>query len=436
MALESKHGNVTEQLCQSVTLPKMIKVRQKFDETHINPQDISAVTALGLSRDAIKNKIAPGMRVAITCGSRGIANIGLIVKAVVDFVKSCGAEPFVFAAMGSHGGATKEGQLDILRSYGVTEKTMGCPVTATMETVYLGDTEEGSPVYVDKSAFEADGIILCGRIKAHTTFRAPYESGLIKMAVIGMGKQHGAESVHESGFINMGRILPQFGRVIFNRVNILAGVGIIENAFDQTYQLHCLTPDEIWEKEPELLKLAKSKMGRIWIEKADVLVVDKIGKNYSGDGMDPNVTGTFASPESADDGSPGPIRAQNTVVLDLSDETHGNANGIGMADVTTKRLIDKIDVDITYPNAVTSTLVNIVKIPVFTHSDRDSIRLGLRICNMIDKEHPRIVRIKNTMELEYIWVSEALLDEVKAHPQMEVIGEAEEWPFDENGNLF
>lgn len=436
MAFESSKDSVIERLVTDVTLPKMVRVHQKFDSTHIEPADIPAVIREQLGREELKSKIKPGMSIAITCGSRGINNIAIIVKAIVDFVKEQGAEPFVFPSMGSHGGATPEGQLEILRSYHVTEETMGCPIRATMETVYLGDTVEGSPVFQDKYAHEADGVILCGRIKAHTSFRGPYESGLLKMAVIGMGKQHGAESVHESGFQNMGRVMPQFARVIFDHTNILAGVGIIENAYDQTYKLAALGKEEIWEKEPELLKEANRKLGRIWIDKADVLVVDRLGKNVSGDGMDPNVSGTFGSPGRRPNGEPGPIQAQRTVVLDLTDESHGNFNGIGCADVTTKRLVDKSNVDLTYPNALTSTLVNMVKMPIFTHSDENAIRLAVRVCNMIDKEHPRIVRIENTMELAHIWVSEALVDEVKAHPNLELDGELEDWGFDENGNLW
>ena len=436
MAFESSPNSVVEQLCQSVSLPKMVRVHQKFDPTHFEPEELPAVVHAQLERENIRSQIRPGMSVAITCGSRGIANIAIIVRAIVDLVKECGANPFVFPAMGSHGGATPEGQLEVLRSYHVTEETMGCPIRATMETVYLGDTVEGKPVYSDKYAHEADGVILCGRIKPHTSFRGPYESGLLKMAVIGMGKQHGAESVHESGFQNMGRIMPQFARVVFDHTNILAGVGIIENAYDQTYKIAALDAQEIWEQEPVLLQEANRMMGRLWIEKADVLVVDRLGKNISGDGMDPNVSGTFGSPGRQRNEVPGPICAQRTVVLDLTDESHGNANGIGVADVTTKRLIDKTDVDITYPNALTSTLVNMVKMPIFSHSDQGAIRLAVRICNEIDKEHPRIVRIANTMEIGHIWVSEALIDEVKAHPNLELEGEPEAWPFDEKGNLW
>lgn len=230
--------------------------------------------------------------------------------------------------------------------------------------------------------------------------------------------------------------MPQFARVVFDNANIVAGVGIIENAYDQTYKIAALNAAEIWEQEPELLKEANRMLGRIWVEKADVLVVDRLGKNISGDGMDPNVSGTFGSPGRPRNGEPGPILAQRTVVLDLTDESHGNFNGIGVADVTTKRLVDKADVDTTYPNAVTSTLVNMAKMPVFAHTDENAIKLAVRVCNMIDKQNPRIVRIANTMELSHIWVSEALVEEVKNNPHLELDGELEDWGFDENGNLW
>lgn len=436
MAFESSPNSILEQLCKTVTLPKMVQVHQRFDSTHIDVADLPNLVKTQLGRDNVRSKIKPGMTVAVTCGSRGIANIAVIVRAIVDFVKEQGANPFVFPAMGSHGGATAEGQIEVLKSYNVTEETMGCPIRATMETVYLGQTVEGSPVYQDKYAHEADGVILCGRIKAHTSFRGSYESGLLKMSVIGMGKQHGAETVHKSGFQNMGRIMPQFARVVFDNTNILAGVGIIENAYDQTYKIATLDADEIWEQEPVLLKEANQLLGRIWIDKADVLVVDKLGKNISGDGMDPNVSGTFGSPGRQANGQRGPIFAQRTVVLDLTDESHGNFNGIGVADVTTRRVIDKSDVDTTYPNALTSTLVNMVKMPIFAHSDAGAIRLAARVCNMIDEDHLRIVRIHNTLELGHIWVSESMLDEVRANPHMEIEGPAKDWAFDDKGNLW
>ncbi|WP_409968805.1 lactate racemase domain-containing protein [Bengtsoniella intestinalis] len=436
MALESKPNSVIEQLSQDITLPKMVKVHQSFDTTCIPKDEISSVVQSQLANEAIASKIQPGMRIAITCGSRGVNNIDTMLKAIVDFVKSKGAEPFIFPAMGSHGGATAQGQIDVLSSYHVTEETMGCPICASMETVHIGTTVEGSSVHIDRYAHEADGVILCGRIKAHTSFRGAYESGLIKMSVIGLGKQHGAESVHSTGFENMARVMPQFARVVFDNTNIICGVGSLENAYDDTFKIIGLTPDEIWAQEPDLLNEAKNRMGRIWIDKTDVLVVDKIGKNISGDGMDPNITGTFACPDTACDGKPGPLTAQKCVVLDLTDETHGNANGVGLADVTTKRLVDKTDVDLSYPNAVTATVLSTMKIPMFTHSDISAIRLAVRTCNCIDHKNPEIIRIENSNDLGHIWVSAALIPQVEAHPNLSLDGKLEDWGFDEKGNLW
>ena len=278
---------------------------------------------------------------------------------------------------------------------------------------------------------EADAIILCGRIKAHTAFRGPYESGLYKMAVIGLGKQHGAEKVHECGFGPLGTLLPTIAKVVFENTKIIGGIGVIENAFEQTCKLKALTTEEITREEPALLQVAKEKMGKIYVDNLDVLVVDRIGKDISGDGMDPNITGRFAV-----DSVQGDKSIQRIAVLDLTEDTHGNCNGIGLADVTTRRLVDKVDVDVTYPNVITSTVTCTPKIPLFTHTDKSCIQIALKTCNNIDRLKPRIVRIQDTANLEKIWVSEALLEEVAAHPNLEVLGQAEEWPFDDTGNLW
>lgn len=433
MAMQStRENNMVTHLCKDVPLPNMVRVMQKFDEHHIVVEDIPKIITQQLSRPEIKDQIRPGMKIAIPCGSRGVANIAVITKAIVDFVKSCGGEPFVFPAMGSHGGATAEGQTEIIHGYGVTEAYLGCPICATMETVVVGHLESGMPVYVDRFAYEADGVILSGRIKAHTAFRGPHESGIMKMAVIGMGKQKGAETVHESGFAHMGTLMPQVAKVIFDHVNIIAGVGMIENAFDETYEIHALTKQEIWDKEPELLQKAKRLMGRIFFDHVDVLVVDRIGKDISGDGMDPNVTGRFACADSASGG----IDVSRVVVLDLTDETHGNANGIGMADITTQRALTKIDIDAMYPNAVTSTVLDVVKVPLVTHSDKTAIQLALRACNGVDRQNPYIVRIRDTMHLKEIYISEAMLEDARACPHIEIMGEPTPWNFLDNGNLW
>lgn len=430
--LDITKNNLVTQLCSDVKLPKMIKVRQHFDEVHIKTEDIPVVVRKQLEQRKIAQRIKPGMTVAITSGSRGVANVAIITKAIVDFLKEKGAKPFVFPAMGSHGGATSEGQLEVLTSYGVTEEFIGCPIRSSMETVQVGFRNDGKPVFVDKIAAEADGIVLCGRIKAHTAFRGRYESGLLKMAAIGMGKQHGAEVIHESGFDHMARLLPEVARVIFDNTNILFGVGLLENAYEQTYKIVGLTPDEIWEKEPELLIDAKSKMGKILFDNIDVLVVDRIGKDISGDGMDPNITGRFACQNAATGG----INIQRIVVLGLTEATCHNGNGIGMADITTQRCAKDINLDITYLNALTSTVLEVVKIPLFTESDKTAIQLAVKTCNEIDKNAPRIVRIRDTMYLDNIYISEALLPEAKKLERITIEGEPEDWKFNEDGNLF
>lgn len=430
MALETKkQGNVVTGLASAVKLPDMARVKQLLDHSHIETADIPGLVRRELER--LRGRIGPGNTVAITCGSRGVANIAVIIRAIADFVKECGGSPFVFPAMGSHGGATAEGQLEILASYHVTEETMGCPIRATMEVVQVGETPQGMPVYVDRYAACADAIILCGRVKAHTAFRGPYESGIMKMAVIGMGKQKGAETVHRNGFRELGAMLPVIGRVVLEHSPVIGALALVENAFDQTCIIKGMTKEEIFQEEPKLLAASKERLGRIYFDNIDVLVVDRIGKDISGDGMDPNITGRFAVPYMNEG-----IKVQHIAVLDLTKESHGNCNGLGLADVTTKRLVDKIDVDCTYPNVVTSTVLCTPKIPLFTHSDRSCIQIALGTCNYIDRENPRLVRIQDTMHLEEIWISRAMLEEAKQLREVEVLAEPQPWPFDEEGNLW
>lgn len=431
MALDFK-GDVVSALAGTIELPRMVRVKQLLDGSHFEPEEIPGIVHAQLDRPEMRERIRPGMSVAITCGSRGVANIAIITKAIVDFVKECGGVPFVFPAMGSHGGATAEGQLGILTGYGVTEEFIGCPIRSSMEVVQVGNREDnGRPVYIDKYASEADGIILCGRVKAHTAFRGPYESGILKMAVIGMGKQKGAEQCHQDGFSEMAYDLPQIAKVIFDNTNILGAVALGENAFDQTCIIEGLLKEEVFDREPDILTRTKERLGKIYFDDIDVLVVDRIGKDISGDGMDPNITGRFAVSH-----VPTSKNVQHIAVLDLTEETHGNCNGLGLADVTTSRLVNKIDVDATFPNVVTSTVLCTPRIPLFTRSDEDCIKIALRTCNFIDRENPRIVHIQDTMRLEEIYISEAMLEEAKNNPNVEILSEPEAWPFDENGNLW
>lgn len=422
---------VVADLVKDTYVPKMFRIRQSFPRPRIDPKDIPEVIAGLLNQDKFASRVKPGMRIAITAGSRGVANVALTTKCIVDFCKSRGAKPFVVPAMGSHGGATAEGQRAILEGYGVTEEYIGCPIVSSMEVKKIGVNAEGKEVFIDKNAAESDGIILGCRIKPHTAFRGPYESGLMKMMAIGLGKQHGAEQVHEEGFKNMAKNVPLFGRCILQNAPILFGVPTIENAFDETCKIVAVAAEEIDDLEPVLLQEAFSYMPRILVDECDVLVVDQIGKNFSGDGMDPNITGTFCSEYAT-----GGIRAQRVVVLDLSPETHGNGIGLGYSSATTKRVFDQLDLPSMYPNAITCTVLGGVRIPIVMESDREAIQVCIKTCNEIDKTRPRVVRIPNSLHLEHIMLSESYWEEAQANPAITIESEPEYLPFDEDGNLW
>lgn len=422
---------VVSKLCENVELPKMIKVRQNFKRPTIAAESIAQYIADRLSDEKFRGLIQPGMRIAITVGSRGIANIAVITRALADFVRLCGGEPFIVPAMGSHGGATAQGQREVIESYGVTERTMGCPIVSSMETVYIGDTEDGHPVRMDRHAYEADGIIVAGRVKPHTAFRGPFESGLMKMMTIGLGKQEGAELCHQEGFGVMAKLVPMFAKLMMEKSNIILGLAIVENAYDETAMLEPMLPHEIEQREPALLLRAKELMPRILFDETDVLIVDTIGKNFSGDGHDPNITGRFLTPYAN-----GGIRSQRMVILDLSEESHGNACGVGLADITTRRLFNKTNLEATYPNVITSTVLHAANIPLIMDNDADAVKLAVRSLNGVDRSKVRIVRIPNSLHIEHIMISEALLPEALAEENLTVLGEAEPFAFDENGNLF
>jgi hypothetical protein len=340
--------------------------------------------------------------------------------------------------MGSHGGATGEGQRALIEGYGVTEEFIGCPIVSSMETVVIGQSEAYEPggpyfgVRIDKNAAEADGIIVAGRIKPHTDFHGPYESGIMKMMAIGLGKREGADICHQNGFGHMARMIFLFGNTIIKNAPVILGFGILENAYCQTCKFAALRPDEIEEKEPPLLEEARGHLPLILFDSTDVLVVDRIGKDISGDGMDPNITG--ASPCSP--WVSGGIKALRTAVLDLTPETHGAAMGMGAAHTTTRRLFNKIDYEATYVNAVTSRGIDFVRIPCILDTDKEAIQLALRTSIGYDKDHPRIIRIADSLHTETIWISEAMEAEARANKRLEILSGPQDWPFDKDGNLW
>jgi hypothetical protein len=411
----------------------MLRVRQLFDRERIAPEEIPGVMTELLSRFNWGERLKPGKRIAITCGSRGVANIAVITKSIADFVKSKGAQPFVIPAMGSHGGASAEGQRALIEGYGVTEAYIRCPIVSSMETVVIGKNDEGQDVRIDKNAAAADGIIVAGRIKPHTDFHGRFESGLMKMMAIGLGKREGADICHQQGFGQMARRVRLFGRAVLKRAPVLLGLGILENAYAETCRFAVLKPEEIEEQEPALLEEARKHLPILFFKTADVLVVDRIGKDISGTGMDPNVTGTGYCTPFVTESS---ITVLRTVVLDLTPETHGAAFGIGAAHATTRRLFDKIDFDATYVNAVTSRGLDQVKIPCVMDSDREAIQLALRTCLGIGLNRPRIIRIADSFHTEYIWISEAMRQEAADNKKLEILSEPADWAFDQNGNLW
>ena len=430
-------GGIVSQLCAELSLPRMLKVKQVFDRDRIEKDDVPRAVFAELSRPELGDPIKPGKRIAITCGSRGVDKAAIITRAIADFVKSKGASPFVVPAMGSHGGATAEGQKALLAGYGVTEEFIGCPIVSSMETVEIGRSESGPGgkaynVRMDRMAAEADGIIVAGRIKPHTDFRGTFESGIMKMMAIGLGKREGADICHQNGFGYMGKMVHLFGKTILKNAPVILGFGILENAYCETCKFVALRPDEIEEKEPKLLEEAKTHLPLILFDSADVLVVDRIGKDISGDGMDPNITGaSYCSPFVT-----GGLNATRTVILDLTEATHGAALGIGAAHVITRRLFDKIDYEASYINAITARNLDFAKIPVIVENDKEAVQLALRCCVGHDPANPRVIRIADSLHTETIWVSEALRKEAEANSRQELISGPEDWPFNKEGNLW
>lgn len=421
-------GNVNTML-RDIPLPRFVKVRQDFPENAI--PDLGAEVLRRLQRPEVAGRVLPGMRIAITAGSRGVDRVAEIIRTVAGFLKSRGAKPFIVPAMGSHGGATAEGQKAILTEYGITEDAMGCPIVSSMDVKQIGSLETGEPVYIDRNAAEADGIVLVNRIKSHTAFRATYESGLMKMMTIGLGKQLGAETCHKEGILRLGPNVERFAFGILANANILFGVGTVENAFDKAMHVRVLTKEEIPAQEHDMLLLAREQMGRIYLPDADVLIVDRIGKNISGEGMDPNVTGRWIVP-----GIDGGFRAKTLAALDLTDETLGNGLGLGMADVSTMRAFRKYDFDATYPNSLTSTVTCLCKLPMLFDNQKLAIQAAIKMAWAVRPEDATVVRIRDTLSLGELTVSENLVPRIRETEGMAVVSDPFTLDFNENGDLF
>lgn len=416
-------------LLEDVKPPRMARVRQKF----VHPAAVNVEEEIRRQFAAmdVLRRVKPGQSVAITVGSRGIVNQLAAVRTLGELVKSAGAEPFIVPAMGSHAGATAEGQRDMLLGMGYTPEATGMPIRSSMETVELTRTAGGMPVLTDKNAYEADWLIVMNRIKPHVCFRGPYESGLMKMITIGLGKQKGAAIAHNLGFGCMPQHIPEIAHAALEHLRVLCAVGFVENAYHETAICRVLRREEIEREEPALLNQARTFAPCLHFDKLDGLIIDEIGKNISGSGFDTNVVGRYHSAWA----SGGP-QITRLLILDIAEASRGNGNGLGMADFTTRRAAEKFDFVQTYPNTLTATLTGGVKIPMVLPNDLQGVQCMLKTANLPDWRSATLVRIRNTLCLDEIEVSESLLESIAGDPRFEILSEPYDMPFDAQGNLF
>jgi len=411
--------------------PRMLPVRQRFKASQLS--DVAAAAAAAL--EPVRARITPGMTVAITAGSRGIHDKPIVVRAAGEWLRSVGAKPFVVPAMGSHGGATAEGQVGMLAELGMTEHTLGMPIQSTMETVDLGAVPDGPTAYLDRNAAAADAILVINRIKAHTDFKGDIESGLAKITAIGLGKQRGAEGIHLYGPANLGYWIPRVARRIIDTGKVLGGLAILENAYDRAARIEFVEPDQIGgPAEQDLLRESKHLMATLPFDHLDVAVIDVMGKDKSGSGMDTNVIGRMMIRGSAEFDRP---NITNIAVLDVSDASHGNAIGLGLADFIPFRILERIDLRSCYINAMTSGLGGPQRgqIPMAMPTDRDAIAAAILTCGRADLDNARLVRMPDTLDLEHLLVSESLRDEVEADAGLEVLAPAAPMSFDSDGQI-
>jgi hypothetical protein len=413
-------------ILMDITYPDVALVEQHIDTPRV--ADVPGAIRSEMARLGVAQRVRPGMSVAITAGSRGITGIAVILATVSRELKSLGAEPFIVPCMGSHGGATAEGQVSVLHSLGVTEEALGCPIRSSMDTVQIGVAEGGIPVLIDHLAAAADGIVVVNRIKAHTEYTGPVESGWMKMLTIGLGKHQGALMAHRNAVqITYREAIVVVAREIIRRAPLLFGLGVVENAYDQTAEVVAAWPADFEETERAMLQRGKALMPRLPFQKLDILVVDEIGKEISGSGMDPNVIGrrmVFGEPE-----PPGPSIIR-IVARDLSENTYGSGIGIGLADFTTQRLVDKLDHRPTYINCLTAMTPEKARVPMTGRTDREVMEWAFLTIGAIAPQQARVMRIRNTLHPERFYASRSLLPEILANPRLSVLSDWAPLAFD------
>ena len=415
-----------------IDLPLVYHVRQTAPQPTVT--DVPGEVRRQWKQSAIAKRIKPGDRIAVGCGSRGIRHIGLIVKSTVEVLKEVGAKPFVVAAMGSHGGADAAGQQALLASYQIDEEHLGVPVKTDMDSQQIGTNSWGDPVWWDRNALAADGVVTVSRIKPHTDFRGKYESGIVKMCVIGLGKREGASQHHRWGWKGLQQMMVESAKVILDKTRFLGGLAILENANEETAELRVVDRDELLDVEPRLLDKSRDLMGKLPFDELDVLIIGEIGKNYSGAGIDPNVVGRFLI-EAAPELETNKPKITRIACLDLSPESHGNGTGVGIADLTTDRLLAAIDPVPLRMNNLTARFLWRSKLPLGFPTDRECIESAIDTCWQPIAERVRFAIIPNTLEVAELWVSKALADLARGSPKLDVSREARPLPFDRTGDV-
>lgn len=413
-----------------VPMPKMVRIREKYEDDKI--EDIKSHLINELDNLDIDKASLKGKSLAITVGSRGIPSLPLMIRTLCDKLKDWGAEPFIIPAMGSHGGGTAEGNLEVINGYGITEEAMGVPIKASMDVVLIGQMEDAAktPIYCDKYAAEADGIILFNKVKPHTDFKGYHESGICKMIAIGIAKHTGCSWFHKQGFDTFGERIPIVAKEFLEKMNVVMGIGVVQNAYDEISELMAFPKDKIMEGDHKMLEIAKRRLPKMKFDNIDVLIIDRIGKNISGEGADPNVTGRGFMPYFKDD-----FHCKKLFIRGLTEQSHHNACGLGLADITTRRCLNSCDWESTWINLSTNTMIDGGKIPVYQNNDFEALRLAIRTCTKIDYSKARVARIRDTLTLDEIEISESLIDDVKDRDDVEILTEPYELKFDKDGYL-
>jgi hypothetical protein len=417
---------------QSADFPKIFRLRQRFDPACV--KDVPAEVHRQLSALNLGDKVRPGQSVAISVGSRGIANIVEIIRAIVEHFKKLGAKPFIVPAMGSHGGGTAEGQQQVIESYGITESTVGCPIHSNMETIEVCRSADGFPVLFDRVAFEADHVMVCNRVKPHSGFHGSIESGLMKMLLIGLGNCEGAKIYHRAIMDHsFERIIQDVAQKVIGTCPILAGLAIIENAYDQTAHIEAVEPRNFETREKELLALAKKLMPKLPFEVVDILLIDRMGKDISGVGFDPNVVGRKFNDHKAVEGEFPKIR--RIALRGLTAASHGNATGMGMAEFCISQFLRDADLAATRLNCLVSGHVSAAMRPLDFETDREMLAAALGTIGLIEPPNAKLIWISDTLHLDEVECSAAYLDEAQRRNDLEIITKPCELPFDAAGNL-